>query len=162
MNNAGELLTYTNKIREIASRYLLPDPKSNKEDYGVKALYAEGIQGVECLVTLACVFRAAQKCEPPFVIQSFVSLLWNLDRNTFWKQHNSNLAPLVQSGFNSFMTYLRLEADAHKTPEKDMLAQRCKYAWLDIFPAAIGCMWGAPKMIDNGHIILQDLLAVVD
>lgn len=158
MNN-DEALRFLGNIRDIASRYLVPV----KEDTGNSqmALKTEAAHGVECLVALSAIFKAAQTGYLPFVVQGFTSLIFGLDRNQFWSQYNGTLMPVIQMGFNGFVTHLRLEVDQHKTPEKELLSQQQKKLWLQIFPTAVGCMYGHPKMLENSHALLQELERVV-
>lgn len=155
---ATDNLDFANKIREIASRYLIPE-KGSKND--IPVMRSEGMYGVECLVSLSCIFRAIDTCQKAYVLQAFSDLMWGLGRNQFWKQYEGEILPIVRMAFNDYMTYGRLLADQHKTSEKDLIADRCKHSWLGIFPTAIGCMYGHPRMMECSHAILQELNQVL-
>ena len=145
------------QLRDLISRYM--GPKTDKEK--IPIVRDELVHCTDCLLIITAIFKAMETCNPGFVFVTIQSLLWGMPRNLFWKQHSEALSPLVNSGFNSYLTYIRLNADKYKTPEKEALAEQERRAWLHIFPAALGCMWGPERMMNDSPAMLQELYKII-
>ena len=145
------------QLRELIVRYA--GPKDKKDETPI--VQHELIHCVDSMLTVAAIFKSLETCHPGFVFVAIQSLLWGLPRNLFWKQHSETLLPLINSGFNSYLTYLRLKGDMHVTPEKTELAEQQRRVWISIFPACVGCMWGGQRMLDESPAMLQELYRIL-
>ena len=158
-------LEFANRVRQIATLYLMPEEIVGETHPGRmaqnSALKSEALHGIECVVSIACIFKAMDTAFKPLVIQAITDLVFGLEKNLFWKQYSPTLIPVVQMGVNGYMTYMRLELDQEKTPQKRVLAEQQRRLWLQIFPSAVGCMYGPPRMLANSHAILQEVEVLI-
>jgi hypothetical protein len=155
--NSAYILQLNEQLRDLITRYA--GPKNEKEN--IPVVKDELSHCIDCLLVLTAIFKALETCHPGYVFVALQSLLWGMPRNMFWKQHSEALSPLVNSGFNSYLTSIKLKMDQYKTPEKEALAEQERRAWIHIYPAAVGCMWGPERMMDNSSAMLQELYRIL-
>jgi len=161
MTMIGDQLAYSNKVRELCTRYFtpvktLPDGKPNvSEDH--PAFRAEATSAASCMVSVARIFKVIETFDPTLVLPVIIDLSFGLTENAFWKEHSGVLVPVYKSALHSAISAKLLEVDQHKTPEKEALRLRQSKEWHSLFIVAHDCLYGIVKTMNQSTAFLQEI-----
>lgn len=144
---------FPDQIREICTRYFAP--RSNDEASPLVKL--EASHTIECMVAVVCMFKSLDTCNFSLVCNSFINLLWGLERNQFWKKYAGELLPIIKSGFASYVTAVKLMQQPNPSDEVKLLILRYGRAWMQVLPAAIGCLYNHNRMLEDSNALLIEL-----
>lgn len=138
---------------------LLPDGSKNPNDH--PAMRAEAISGVECMVSLARVFKALETHHYSYIAPVIVDLSFGLADNAFWKQHGATLVPVYKNALRATVSSMTLRMNKNATPEMTEIADIQKTIWHGIFVTAYDCLYGVIKSIDIAPAMLQELKRIL-
>jgi hypothetical protein len=148
---------YPQKVREVLTRYYMP-----KDQNASPIAKQEAIHAIECMVAIACLFKAMETCEFNLVCNSFINLLWGLEHNKFWKQNYNELLPLIKMGFHSYVSALQyLQHNKDPDDEIKLMVLRNGKIWQQIFAIGLNCLYGHNRMFDDANVMLLDLNKVL-
>lgn len=164
MNEMSEQIAFSNKVRELCTRYYTPaktlsNGEKNPLDYpGMKG---EVTAAVECMVSVARVFKSLDNCSPGYLMPVIIDLTFGLNENSFWKQHTAILVPVFKSAIHAKITSKLIDLDQYKTPTKENIKERQAKQWYNLFIIAFDCMYGSAKTIEISSAILQEIESIM-
>ncbi len=155
-----DYLSYTNKVREVCTRYFtpqkkLPNGQDNPEYH--PGLLSDVRFAVEVVVSLASVFRALQTNNPDYMLNVVLSLSFGLTDNSFWQKFGVALVPVYKSALLGAGQAMVLRGIADPTEEQKELCSRQEKQWLNIPVMAYDCLYGTLSAAAVSPAMMQEL-----
>lgn len=164
MNDINEQIGYSNRVRDVATRYFMPPEKVDGKPNPLAAnpgFKAEAIAAIECMVSVARIFRVLETSDPSFIMSVVLDLSFGLSENYFWKTYGAVLTPVYKNSIHAFVTGRMLEIDMHKSDEKQSIEQRQKRQWLNMFIVSLDCLYGFGRASNISTTMIQELESII-
>jgi hypothetical protein len=134
-------------VRALAQHYFLPvQPADLKSLEGVEypRKQAEAALAVELVCSLVNMFGVMAGLKNYSGESAIADLTFALNTNPFWIKNAAFLMPILSIAVNAFQDNTRLKASPSPLWEK--LQYHNASVWLEILPAVLFCLKGAPAM----------------